>query len=158
MITTDLNRAEFDGNNLSKLRLADASYCNFSSLDLSDIFCWIEPKPTEVYLREDETVPISDNLTFKLAFAAQPFVLSKSVNLNSLNHKHADFEALSSDKGFLTPIIKFKIEPRDGLPFILILYFPLLESFVYGVFISIFSLFLSDFKESNSSIEINKLF
>ena len=91
---------DFEGNNLSKLRLADASYCNFSSLDLSDIFCCIEPNPTDVYLSDDEILPISDNFTFKLALAAQPLVLSKSVNLNSLNHMHADLDALSSDKGF----------------------------------------------------------
>ena len=113
-----------DGKSLSKLIFADASYCNFSSLDLSEILCWIDPKPTDVYLSDEETVPISDSFRFKLVFAAHPFVLSKSVNLSSLNHKHADLEDLSSDNGFFTPIIKLRIDPMEGLPLILKIYLP----------------------------------
>ena len=143
----------FDGRSLSIFRLAEASYWIFSSLDLSEILCWIDPNPTEVYLKDDETVPISDNFKFKFAFAAQPFVLSKSVSLSSLNHKHADLDALSLDNGFFTPIIKFRIDPIDGLPLILIIYFPFNDVFEKGVLKSIFSLFLWDFNESNSSIE-----
>ena len=117
------------GKNLSRFKFAEASYWNVSSLDLSEIFCWIEPKPTDVYLADEETVPKSDNFKLRLAFAAHPFVLSKSVSLSSLNHKHADLDDLSSERGFLTPIMKFKTDPNEGLPTILNIYFPLLEFF-----------------------------
>ena len=86
---------DFDGRNLSKFKFADASYCMVSSLVRSEILCWIDPNPTDVYLADDEIVPKSDNFIFKLAFAAQPLVLSKSVSLNSLNHRQADLDDLS---------------------------------------------------------------
>ena len=86
---------DFDGKNLSKFKFADASYCMVSSLVRSEILCWIDPNPTEVYLADEETEPKSDNFIFKLALAAHPLVLSKSVSLNSLNHRQADFDDLS---------------------------------------------------------------
>ena len=142
---------DFEGKNLSKLRLAEASYWRVSSLDLSEILCWIDPKPTEVYLADEETIPKSESFKFRLAFAAQPLVLSKSVSLSSLNHKHADLDDLSSDKGFFTPIIKFKIELRVGLPTILKTYLPLFDILEYGSVTSTFCRFLSDLRDNNSS-------
>ena len=55
--------------------------------------------------------------------------------------------------GFFTPIIKLRIDPIEGLPLILKIYLPFDEILENGELISIFSLFLRDFRDNNSSID-----